>query len=377
GYSDKVVENKKKELTWHFKAPNVHDFMWAADPDYTHVIYPMENGPELHFYYQKGDETAEWEKLPEYTAKAIEYMNTHFGVYPYEQFSVVQGGDGGMEYPMSTLITGHRRLGSLVGVTVHELIHSWYQGVLGTNESLYPWMDEGFTSYASSLVMQYLFETDKSKNPLEGSYKGYFYNVSQGEEPLTMHSDQYSTNRSYGLNAYSKGAVFLHQLSYVVGQETFMKGMRNYFNTWKFKHPDAKDFIRIMEKESGMVLDWYIEQFVYSTNSIDYSIENVEGKKGNTIVTLKRIGNMMMPIDLYITKKDGSQVLYYIPLRIMRGSKKIENTDIPRVDMDNWPWTNETYTMELPFEIDSIESMEIDTSKRLADVKPENNMWKK
>ena len=160
GYQEDGVEmkkNKNKTLTLHFIAENVHDFMWAADPDYTHQVAQVPNGPKLHFFYQLNSETLNWQSLPALTISAFTYMNEHFGKYPYSDFYVVQGGDGGMEYPMSTLITGNRSLESLIGVTVHEAMHSWYQGVLATNESYYPWMDEGYTSYATSLTMNHIW----------------------------------------------------------------------------------------------------------------------------------------------------------------------------------------------------------------------------
>ena len=174
GYEDagvKVPAPKGNTLTWHFVAPKVHDFMWAADPKYKHDKVQMANGITVHHFYIPGEKTSEnWEKLKSFTPKAIEYMSKMFGQYPYKQFSVVQGGDGGMEYAMSTLITGQRPLNSLVGVMVHELAHSWFHGVLATNESLYPWMDEGFTSYATNLTMASIFQP--SASPHRGRCEG-------------------------------------------------------------------------------------------------------------------------------------------------------------------------------------------------------------
>ncbi|MEL7005394.1 MAG: M1 family metallopeptidase [Bacteroidota bacterium] len=198
----KTVAKSTKPLTWHFVAPNVHDFMWAADPDYTHTKIDGPNGTTLHFFYQKNASTEEnWGKLPAMMAKAMEFMNTNFGVYPYKQYSFVQGGDGGMEYPMSTLITGNRNFNSLLGVSVHEMIHSWFQGALATNESLYPWIDEGFTSYASSATMTHLLNPNATGNIHLGSHRGYHFMANSGkEEPLATHADHYHTNqfcRSY------------------------------------------------------------------------------------------------------------------------------------------------------------------------------------
>ncbi len=376
GYQDagvKVPAPAGNTLTWHFKAPMVHDFMWAADPKYRHDQIQMENGITVHHLYIPGPKTTEnWEKLKEFTPKAINFLSENFGQYPYKQFSVIQGGDGGMEYAMSTLITGERSLRSLVGVMVHELAHSWFHGVLATNESLYSWMDEGFTSYASNLAMNSIFSG--SKNPHAGSYAGYFKLAKSGlEEPLTTHSDHYHTNSAYGAAAYSKGATFLAQLGYVIGEEVRDQGMLNYFNTWKFRHPNSNDFIRVMEKESGMELDWYREYFVNSTKTIDYGVKSVIPQGDQTEIILERIGLMPMPIDLVITYEDGSSEMIYLPLVIMRGEKPQEEGMPERILTEDWPWTNYTKTIRVDRKIDQIKSVEIDPSMRMADLVRENN----
>lgn len=379
GYQDedKEVSSSKETLTWHFIAENVHDFMWAADPDYTHAKAQVPGGPMLHFFYQKNEETTgNWQKLQEYMVKAVPFMNDKFGEYPYPVYSFIQGGDGGMEYPMATLITGNRNLNSLVGVSVHEMFHSWYQGVLATNESLYPWMDEGFTSFASSITMQYLMNPESNENPHGGSYRAYFAQASSGnEEPLTTHSDMYHTNSSYGTNAYSKGAVFLNQLGYVIGQENLMKGLRRYYNEWKFKHPTDLDLIRVMEKVSGIELDWYLMNFVYTTNQVDYAINHVIETNGETLVTLSRVKDMMMPIDLYVEYKDGTTEIYYIPLRMMRGEKPVENLEVSRITMEPWPWTYPEYSLKISRPLNDIRKITIDPTERLADINRENNQF--
>ena len=376
GYQDegvKVPEPKGNTLTWHFVAPQVHDFMWAADNKYQHDKVQMANGITVHHFYIPGEKTTEnWEKLKEFTPKAIDYLSKQFGQYPYKQFSVVQGGDGGMEYAMSTLITGERSLPSLVGVMVHELAHSWFHGVLASNESLYPWMDEGFTSYASNLAMASIFQANAS--PHRGSYGGYYRLVKSGlEEPMSTHSDHYQTNSAYGAAAYSKGAVFLAQLGYVIGEEARDRGMYRYWNTWKFKHPNVNDLIRAMEKESGLELDWYKEYFVYSTKTIDYGVKEVNASVDGTSITLERIGAMPMPIDLVITYKDGTKELVYLPLEILRGAK-MEEPNAPKLVLtQDWPWVYPTLTISLKRELDTIKSIEIDPSKRMVDIQEENN----
>jgi hypothetical protein len=159
GYGYSVVEpvSRPDRLTWHFKAENVHDFVWAADPDYKQIVHKAHDGTIIRAFYQPGDRTTEnWERLPAIMDEALKFINEKYGKYAFPEYSFIQGGDGGMEYPMATLITGERSLVSLVGVAVHEWMHSWYQMILGSNEALYHWMDEGFTSYASNEVMNYL-----------------------------------------------------------------------------------------------------------------------------------------------------------------------------------------------------------------------------
>ncbi|HEY1871225.1 MAG TPA: M1 family metallopeptidase, partial [Chitinophagaceae bacterium] len=133
-----------KTLTWKFSAQNVHDFVWAADTAYTMIKKQIQNGPLFYFVYKKVDSLkANWESLANAIEKAYPYIAKTFGAYPYKNYSFIQGGDGGMEYPMATLIKNASQ-----GSAIHEFMHSWYQGMMGTNESLYPWMDEGFTTYA-------------------------------------------------------------------------------------------------------------------------------------------------------------------------------------------------------------------------------------
>jgi hypothetical protein len=229
------VKTKGKTLTWHFVAPQVHDFMWAADPEYIHDTLEMEDGPTLHFLYKNNPEFIEnWKKFQPKTAEAMAFFSKNIGKYPYKQYSVVQGGDGGMEYAMSTLVTGGREYGSLVGVMVHEMAHSWFQHVLATNESEHAWMDEGFTSFISSLCMNEIMEQNK-QNPFEGSYRGYYALVNSGlEMPQTTHSDRYTTNFAYGIAAYSKGSIFLSQLGYIIGQDKLMETIHKYFEDFKF-----------------------------------------------------------------------------------------------------------------------------------------------
>lgn len=378
------VKRKGKKLNWHFVAPQVHDFLWAADPDYTHDKLVRKDGTVLHFFYQKNDNTEEnWGNLPKVMDRAFDYINEHFGQYPYKQYSFIQGGDGGMEYPMATLITGERSFPSLVGVSIHELMHSWYQMVLGTNESLYAWMDEGFTSYASAEVTNFLKKEGLLpgrviENPHAGSTRGFANFAKSGiEEPLSTHSDHFVTNSAYGTGSYSKGRLFLSQLGYIIGEKALAQTLLDYFETWKFKHPNANDFVRIAEKASGLELDWYREYMVNTTHSADYAIESVTAAGSETTVKLSKLGAMPMPLDVVVTYKNGKKTVYNIPLRIMRGHKPQEDSAVPQQVIEDWPWTHPEYSFNLPVALDQIETVEIDPSVRMIDVNRENNTYPK
>lgn len=372
----KIKKTKGKTLTWHFKAPMVHDFMWAADPDYLHDTLKVENGPMLHFFYKNDKEIVEnWKKLQPKTAEAMQFFNKNIGDYPYEQYSVIQGGDGGMEYAMSTLITGGRNFGSLVGVMVHEMAHSWFQHVLASNESKHEWMDEGFTSFISSLCMDQIMD-QKKENPFAGSYQGYYNLVASGkEQPQTTHADRYELNFAYGVAAYSKGAIFLSQLGYIIGQDKLMETLRKYYQDFKFKHPTPNDIKRTAEKVSGMELDWYLTDWTQTTNTIDYGIKAVEADGQKTNVSLERIGLMPMPIDILVLYNDGTQETFYAPLRMMYGEKENPYPNLKRTVLQDWPWANTNYDLILDKELNNVKAIVLDPSQLMADVNEENNVW--
>ena len=371
----KVKKQRGNTLSWHFKAPMVHDFMWAADPEYTHDVLEMENGPILHFLYKNKPELVEnWKALQPKTAQAMAFFSKNVGPYPYEQYSVIQGGDGGMEYAMSTLITGERKLNSLIGVMAHEMAHSWFQHILATNEAKHSWMDEGFTSFISSLCMQELSEKP-SENPFAGSYRGYQYLIKSGkEQPQTTHSDRYEFNSAYSIAAYSKGSIFLSQLGYIIGQDKLMETLKKYYTDFKFKHPTPNDIKRTAEKVSGLQLDWYLMDWTQTTNTIDYAIQEVVAEDlENTTVVLERKGLMPMPLDILVVYQDGSQETFYVPLRMMRGGKENPYPSIERTVLPNWAWAYPSYEFTISKPYQSIKAIQIDPSGLMADADLDNN----
>lgn len=383
GYQDAGVEVKypkrAKTLTWHFTAPMVHDFAWGADKDYIHDMVMGPGNVELHFFYKNNPKYVEnWKKLQPKTVELLEFFNRNIGPYPYKQYSVIQGGDGGMEYAMCTLITGNRSYGSLVGVTAHEFAHSWFQHVLATNESKHEWMDEGFTSYISDLAMEAVLPSKKKEeqaNSFVDSYSGYFYMVSTGkEQPQTTHADRYEENTIYGISAYSKGTVFLAQLGYVIGEDKLAETLKRYYADYKFTHPTPNDFKRTAEKVTGAHLDWYLTDWTKTTNTIDYSIA-VSEEAGKTKISLARLGRMPMPIDIIVAYTDGTQESFHIPLEMMRYVKDNPYPKLNRTVLDAWGWAHPKFEFTLNRPKSEIRVAVIDPTELMADINKENNAY--
>ena len=369
GYSEKIVKEKDESTnTWKFYAPNVHDFAWAADPDYIHDIRRTESGVDLHFFYKPTVNVEHWKKLQDDSVKLMEYFEESIGPYPWEQYSIIQGGDGGMEYAMCTMITGERPYPSLLGVTAHEMAHAWFQHLLATNEAKHSWMDEGFTEYVTSLSENYVNDKDP-EFPHKSSYDRYYLLASSGfEQAQTIHSDRYDYNFAYGASAYSKGSVFLSQLGYIIGKNNLNKTLKRYYEEFKFKHPTPNDFKRIAEKVSDLELEWYLNEWTRTPHKVDYGID-ISLLESDRVITLKRIGRIPMPIEIVVSFEDGSSDMYYIPNDLLYGYKSF-NDEVYL--MEPWNWVSKEYEFEVVGS-KKITKVEIDPSKRIADVNQLDN----
>ena len=379
GYEDKGVKvptTKAATKTWHFIAERVHDFTWAADPQYVHDKHQLADGKTIHFIYKKYKDT--WKQIQEPMLKVFDYYNQLIGKYPWPQYSFIQGGDGGMEYAMCTLMVGNEKYERLVGTAAHELAHAWFQHLLATDEAAYPWMDEGFTSYIEYLAEHQILKTKKTANPFENAYKGYFGLVKSGfQEPTITHSDRFATNYAYSVTAYYKGLLFLTQLDYLMGNEALQKTLKRYYNEYAFKNPTPNDFIRIAEKVSGMQLQWFLNEFMETDHTADYAISKVEGKDNKTEVTLKRVGRLPLSIDLWVTDKAGNIRYVYVPLRMTYAEKPNTYPAYPRTVLPAWGWGNPTYTFTLDMPLEDIKSITLDPENKSVDTDKENNSFSK
>jgi hypothetical protein len=370
---EKLSQTKTK--TWHFVAENVHDFAWAADPDFVHEQFSLSSGTNIHLYYNPKTAYVEnWQKCRPDVEKFFAFMAEKFGAYAYPQFSLIQGGDGGMEYPMCTMMLGSgKSYKGFFGLFVHEAAHNWFYGMLGSNEQRYPWMDEGFTSFAEEEAMNFIFKEGRY-NPHLSASGSYKMADSLGIlEPLATPADYFDRNMMYSLSAYSRGELFLMQLQYIVGEDAFWRGMQKFYTQWRFKHPTPEDFLKVLEDESGLQLDWFYSRWVYTIKATDYTLKSVETMGPSTRVIIENLGKRPMPVDVMVTLKNGSQQFYTIPLVSMYGAKE----QAPYTNLPPWPWTNPTYTLFVPFILEDIDSITLDPWQQSCDINTRNNHWVK
>ena len=378
GYDQKasVKADKDNKATWKWTAKNMLDFAWAADRDYTVENFTILDGPKVFYVYQKSEKTKLWQESKPYVTKFFQIMNASFGRYPYPSYSFIQGGDGGMEYGMCTMILGEATsLKGLLGLMIHEGGHSWNQQIMAYNESMRPWMDEGFTSYYESLVMhQILPPKEPEANPFVGSLNNYRNFVKRGiEEPAVWFGDHHDNGSAYSFSTYVKGELFLVQLGYIMGEQNLTATMKEFYRQWNLKHPTDRDFLHIAQKVSGMDLKWFQNYWINTTKTIDYSVKNVEYGETSTTITLENKGQVPMPIDFSILTKDKKVVNYQIPLNMTHVWKTQDIYGDFRT-LNYWPWTQKEYTLTIPYTKSQISALGIDFSQRLADVNVADNI---
>ncbi|TDD99714.1 M1 family metallopeptidase [Flavobacterium cellulosilyticum] len=380
GYQDKGIHvsypKNSKTLTWHFYAPMVHDFTWAADKEYLHDIVKGPNNVDLHFLYKNNPSIiGNWKALQPKMVSIMDFYNKKVGDYPYKQYSFIQGGDGGMEYAMCTLMLGDKKVEALLKTAAHELAHSWFQQVLASNETKHSWMDEGFSTYIEYLALNEI-ASKKEDNPFKKVYLSYYKLIASGkEQPQSTQVDRYDENKFYSTSSYYKGAIFLSQLEYLIGKENVNKTLKRYYQEFKFKHPTPNDIKRTAERVSGANLDWYLTDWTQTTNTIDYGIVAVKEGENKTIISLERIGRTPMPMDVLVEYTDGTKESFYIPLRMMNYQKDNPTPAIKRTVLSDWAWANPSYEFTISKNKTSISKITIDPSALMADIKQADNAY--
>jgi hypothetical protein len=381
-----IIERDGSKKTWKFSAINVHDFAFTADPNYR-IGESNWNGVRCIALVQE-PHAAGWYNATDIIAKTLEVNSYNIGTYHYPKMIVADAQDG-MEYPMLTLCGGFDP--GYKALLVHEMTHNWFQGMVGTNENYRAWMDEGFTQFYTADTYQYIDgPITKEARPTNSYlnrfteprriiddriYTPFYYNVVMKNEQaiLNTHADDFNGGIRHGGGygqSYFKTAVMLKNLEYVLGRSIFDKAMRHYFNQWKFCHPYPEDFRNSFIQYTGIDLNWFFDQWLETTKTIDYKVGKVKRKKNNIYeITFHRKGSMQMPIDFMVIDKNDSAHHFYIPNTWFE--KPTTATVLPR--WTGWgPKLHPTYTATVSVG-NPIKNVVIDPSFRLADVDMTNN----
>jgi hypothetical protein len=376
-----------KRKTWHFIANNVHDFAFTADPAYRIAessFYP--DGPNGRKVQCIGlvlePHASKWQNSAEYVAKILETFSRDFGEYEYPKMVAADANDG-MEYPMLTLDGGAEP--DYHGLFVHEIGHNWFYGMIGNNETYRAALDEGFTQFltawglrsidgntpiSSPIKIKYVRRHKEAGNQLDRNiYNRYMYDaVRANDKPLNTHSNDFHSalghENGYS-NVYHKTATMLFNLQYVLGDTLFQNAMKHYVSKWKFAHPYFEDFRQSIIEYTQQDLNWFFDQWMETTKSIDYGITSIKKTliPNEYKIQFKRYGQMQMPLDFSVTSNNGSTTNYYIPNTYF--VKKTNATVLPK--WYGWDLLRPTYTAKLVVP-GGLKVIQIDTTHRLADI---------
>ncbi|MFQ5604115.1 MAG: M1 family aminopeptidase [bacterium] len=310
-----------------FHAERVHDFAWVTSPDFLYETGEWDGIP-IHVVYRSRARNSWTKRAVKRAARALEWLSTQFGRYPYPQLTIAHGLlRGGMEYPMLVMNSSTRE--SLI---LHEVGHIYFYGILANNEWKEAWLDEGFTSFQTRWYLEtrygkwgydrpaflqranWLNQHRPSKTLRERERDAAVnYINSARNQPISKVSHQFDEPMAYRQNAYTKGAFFFDMLKYLVGEETFSKICQEYFQRWKFKHVNEARFKRVCEDVSGKDLDWFFKQWLHDSLTLDYALGKVEKKeiqdKWHTRVEVLRKHRGVMPVEVQLTTQAGDTLL--------------------------------------------------------------------
>ena len=369
------VDGKTK--TWHYRAVNVHDFAWTADPSYRIGEVTLKSGVRVYAFAREW-KASKWQDAAKFAAAVIQTYSRDIGPYGYHKM-IVADADEGMEYPMITMDGGESP--RYYGLFAHEEGHNWFYGMLGNNETYRAFEDEGFTQFLTSWSMERLvgrkIDQKTKKFPFKGvsrdryrNFMAYLGIARLGyDAQLTTHSDWFEN--SVGYNSYRlvyyKTFTMLYNLQYVLGDSLFLKTLQKYFATWKFRHPYELDFRNVAIHTTHKDLNWFFDEWLNFTWSLDYAVKGVKNKKTDdgylAEILVKRKGQMIMPIDLELTLADGSKKMVTIPVDYW--SKSVPGIEV----LPNWYGIgnlNRTYLAKVKVP-SKVKSAQIDPSGRLGD----------
>jgi len=354
----KTRPRQRGTLTWHFKMENTRDVAFASSKafvwDAARINLPSGKACLAQSVYPKevGSQSA-WGRSTAYTKASVEHYSSKWFEYPYPNAVNVASNVGGMEYPGVSFCSAQSEGARLWGVTDHEFGHNWFPMIVGSNERLYPWMDEGFNTFINYYSSKAFNDGEYPNHLIQGRKRLHAY-VSKNREGIDTYPDIVST-RNLGNTAYGKpglGMIMLRE--YILGPERFDFAFRSYIKDWAYKHPQPSDFFNAIENGAGEDLNWFWKGWFYGTGNIDLAISYVQPYEGNYVVVLENKGDFPMPVHLRVTYEDGTIEEKKVPVEIWQRG-------------DRWNYVLKTDK--------TLKSIEIDPHKIIPDINSSNDKW--
>ncbi|HEX9128616.1 MAG TPA: M1 family metallopeptidase [Gemmatimonadaceae bacterium] len=372
GPGKSTATGTNRRLVWRFAADTVGDFAWATSNqfvwDASRATIPEKGPVAFNILYLPGH-AQQFAAGPRVVRHALEFYSKLWMPYAFPQLTMVDGPENGMEYPMFIM--------SGVGAADHETGHEWWPMTVGVNETWYGWMDEGFNQY-----MNILSAADRDNKPYKLDSAGISYGRISGNElePPLMWDENYA-GPLYGFAAYGKTPLMLSSLGGVVGDSAVWHAMSDYAKAWRFKHPSPWDYANFMSNALHQDLGWFWNYWLFTTESVDGSIQNVRTSRGRTIVTVRQNGQMPSPVVLKVELSPSG------PSIKPRGSARSENgtfefikwldpnTAIVTYPVDVWFAGSRTFVASLEFGGRTISKITLDPHGRFPDKDASDNVW--
>jgi hypothetical protein len=349
-------------MTWKFASKDVRDAVWAASPDYQWDASSYKGSLAMAYYRPSAVET--WHDAADQSRMSIQEYSERWFPYPWPHISAVEGPISGMEYPMIAMENKSADKYDLYNVVTHEIGHMWFPMIVGSNERMYMWQDEGFNTFINTFSEGRRYPEKGDQMARAAGERGQVELVMQRalDKPVNINADRIDP-RLLGINAYVKPSVGLQLLrEEILGPDAFDDAFRTYIRRWAFKHPTPSDFFRTMEDASGRRLDWFWREWFAENERFDQSIDTVLTRNvGDTLQVAVQYGNRergVLPIRARFTFTDGS----------------VENFSYPA---EVWSTNTTAYLRQYSFPGKKLAKIELDPDKRLVDINRSDNVWPK
>lgn len=349
-------------LVWRFVADTANDFAFGTARDFvwdaTRVAIPGRGTIPVHILHLPGH-TNQYASVGAIARHALQFYSRLLGPYLFPQLTFVDGPEGGMEYPMF-LMSG-------AGAADHEVAHQWWPMMVGVNETWYPFMDEGFDEYVNILS-----EADANRVPPRLNGLGQSYGRVSGDEAEApqMWNANYG-GPTYGFQAYQKAPMMLSSLGGIVGDSAVQRALGEFTKAWVFRHPSPWDFAFFMNNALKRDLGWFWYYWLFTTESVDGSIQSVSTAGTRTTVTVRQAGQMPSPVVLRVQLAATGPAV-----RPMANSRMLDaTTAVVTFPVDVWFRGSRTFEATLDLGGRAIERITLDPEGRFPDRDTRDNIW--